>query len=199
MNTFPSRLIIVSMCGVAGAATDMRRLLLNLIKAMNESDDDMGYEIKLLIGKSCLHGEEIARDLKHPFKDGSGFPLKKDKKGEYVKTGRKEAWFQTMAEVELCKLGYQNDALNRLIDATHKKARECAKKEVLYFYGTDGNTQITEDRYGDPIRAAPIANVYDAMKAAHGKSDYRRVKWALALLAEMVNDSEKLEVVFYGH
>ena len=30
----------------------------------------MGYEIKLLIGKPCLHKDELEKDLEHPFEAG---------------------------------------------------------------------------------------------------------------------------------
>jgi hypothetical protein len=160
----------------------------------------MGYEIRLLIGKSCLHGDELARDRDHPFEDGSGFPYLKDKKGEYVKTGRKQAWFQIMAEVEMCKLGYQNDALNNLIDQVHSEAKAKRDKEMWYIYGLDGNTQFDEDRHGDALRPTPIKDVLKAAKASLIKKEpYRRLVWAIALLKSMADDAEGLEVIFWGH
>lgn len=67
----------------------------------------MGYEIKMLVGKSCLRAKEIERDMSKPYSDGSGYEYKRDEKGEIVYTGREEVWFQVMAEVDLSKLGYQ--------------------------------------------------------------------------------------------
>lgn len=160
----------------------------------------MGYEIKLLIGKSLLRGDEHAEDKEHPFDDGSGFPYLKDENGDYVKTGRKESWFQIMAELDLCKLGYQDDPLNKLISDTIKKAKDNADSELLYFYGTDGNTRYTEDRYGDPCGAVAIQEVVKAIHLLPPETmEYRRLKWAKALLEAMADDSEQLEVVFYGH
>lgn len=157
----------------------------------------MGYEIKMLVGKTALHGMEHELDKENPFKDGSGFPYKKDKRGDYIETGRKEAWFQIMAEVDLCKLGYQEDVLNRLIDQSHDKKR--AEKEVVYFYGTDGNTRYMQDRYDSPMFAVPIKKVLDAMKQTEGAKTYRRLVWAIALLEAMASDEEQLEVMFWGH
>lgn len=161
----------------------------------------MGYEIQLLIGKSCLRHDELKLDKKHPFKDGSGYPYLKAKNGDYVKTGRIESWFQIMAEVDLCKLGYQDDALNRLINETHRLGNENKGRECWYVYGiTDGNKTEREDRYGDALRPAPIKEVLKAMRESMDKTHpYRRLVWAEALLSKMAKDPEGLEVIFWGH
>jgi len=158
----------------------------------------MGYEIKMLVGKQCLNGKELVLNKEKPFSDGSGFPYKRDGKGNYVETGRAEAWFQIYAEIDLCKWGYQKDAFNDLVTKSHDEKR--AKKEVIYFYGTDGNTRITEDCYGAQMFPVPIKDALKALKASEDKSaPYRRATWAIALLESMVGDPEELGVMFYGH
>jgi len=161
----------------------------------------MGYEINLLVGKSRLREDELQKDMDHPFEDGIGHPYKKDDKGNYITTGRKQSWFQIMAQVDLCRLGYQDDPLNSFINSWHERAIELKDREVTYFYGLgDGDKKITEDGYGTPIIAAPIKGCLEAMKQSHNPSDpYRRFEWALALLESMEKDPEALEVVFYGH
>lgn len=156
----------------------------------------MGYEIKMMVGKSSVLGAEHVRDEKNPFDDGSGFPYLKDEKGEYVMTGRTEIWFQIMAEVDLCKLGYADDALNRLISKSHKDAND-EKLFVWSVYGLDGNTAFKEDRYGDRMRSVPIREVLAAME--EHSDEYRRIKWAKTLLRSMADDSEELEVLFWGY
>lgn len=159
----------------------------------------MGYEVKLLIGKPSLEREEIERDTEKPYDDGSGYEHKKDATGNYVKTGRREHWFNVMAEIDLSKLGGRDDALNRLISKTQAVAKEHIKERFYYFYGTDGNAKITEDCYGAPLWPVPVHAVLDAMRSSHKPGEYRRTDWAMALLEAMKDDPEKLQVIFYGH
>ncbi len=164
----------------------------------------MGYEIKLLIGKSCLERDELEKDMTKPFDDGSGHEYKRDTNGEYIKTGRKEHWFQTMAEIDLCQLGAQGDALNRLIDETQAEAKAVAGEKVWYFYGTgDRNTEIKEDQYGVPFMPVGIRAVHGAirltMEKSHESRNCRRLIWAEALLRSMKEDTESLECIFFGH
>lgn len=160
----------------------------------------MEYEIKMIIGRATDARPEIERDLSLKFSDGSGHPSKKDEEGQLVKTGRAERYFMVYAELDLCKLGYQDDALNRLIKKSHEDAKRFWSKEFCYFYGTDGNTEITEDCYGEHFWPVPIEDVLAAInESIDPKEPYRRLTWAKALLEVMANDSEKLTVLFWGH
>jgi hypothetical protein len=158
----------------------------------------MGYETKLIIGKASQASPEWALS-DQLYKDGSGFEPLRDAKGNILHTGRTEHWFQIMAMVDLCKLGHADDSLNRLLHQSHKTAKEQNKAHVYYFYDSDGNTQVKEDRYGDGMWPVPIKDVLDAMKASEGAQTYRRLVWAIALLEAMVKDSENLQVLFYGY
>lgn len=159
----------------------------------------MGYEIKLIIGKSGMEGPEFERDKSKPFKDGSGFEYKTDKRGQPVKTGRTGVYFSEYARLDLCKLGYQEDALNKLISKTHETGRK--SKSLRFYYVYKGDIQESDDCYGDSLWPVPIREVLDALKKSHpkGKDSYRRTDWAIDLLSSMVDDSEGLEVIFYGH
>lgn len=158
----------------------------------------MGYEIKLYVGKPCLEGDEHARDMDQPYCDGSGYHYKKDEKGNFVPTGRREKYFMVMAMIDLCKLGYQDDALNKLIAQSFEMGK--TNKDKLFHYFYDGNEQVTEDCYGATFWPVPVRYVLDAMKTVQDKDDpYRRLTWAIALLEAMKDDSEQLEVLFYGH
>lgn len=160
----------------------------------------MGYEIKMMIGKSSVRGPEYEHDMSKPFSDGSGYENKRDEKGNLLPTGRELIWFQIMAEVDLCKLGYQDDSLNRLIQKSHDDAKADAKHSY-YVYGLDGNMEFSEDRYGSKLSPVPVTDVLAAMNESHPteNSEYRRTKWAKSLLAAMVDDSEQLEVMFWGY
>ncbi len=159
----------------------------------------MGYEIKLIIGKaSNVKSDEREKDLTKPYDDGSGYECKKDKDGNDVLTGRTLVWFNVMAELDLCKLGYQDDQLNRLIAQSHNTAK-ANPKTVHEFYGTtEGNQAATEDRYGSGLWPVPIRDVLTAIAGVEDQ-EYRRLKWAKALLESMADDPEELQVMFWGH
>lgn len=152
----------------------------------------MGYETKLIIGVPSLEMDEYAmEDL--IIEDGKAYrPYKKDSNGELIKTGRKEVYFQVMAMVDLCKCGYSS----HISKINWKNTRDDI---VWYWYTEDGNTQIKEDRYGDASEPVDINIVIEALKKDVQDDDYRRFKWALALLESMKDDKEGIKILFYGH
>jgi hypothetical protein len=159
----------------------------------------MGYETKLIIGKaSALVRDEWARSPT-PYSDGSGFEPQRDPKtGQPLLTGRKEHWFHEMVTIDMCKLGYDGE-LSDLGSRSHALAKANLAKDFHFFYADDGNTQITEDRYGDPMWPMPIAEVLAAAKAHPDAKTYRRLRWAIALLESMAEDGEGLSILFYGY
>lgn len=160
----------------------------------------MGYEIKLIIGKSTAGRPEIARDMNKPYSDGSGFEYKKDKKGNDVLTGKIEHYFSVYAELDLCKIGYADNALNRLNTKSHDPKRR--SKHVYYFYGTtEGNKDARKDNYDAPLFPVSLKQVLKSIKEVQQAESepYRRFTWAIALLESMAQDGEDLEVLFWGH
>lgn len=63
------------------------------------------------------------------------------------------------------------------LSSVFKKQTDC------YIYADDGNTAITEDKYGKPLTEAPLADVINFVegKLEYGE-DYRRFKPFLGLL-----------------
>lgn len=159
----------------------------------------MGYEIKLIIGKSGHEAPELELDKSKPFSDGSGFEYKKDGRGNPVKTGRTSVYFSEYVRIGLCKLGYQDDALNRLISRTQETGGK--NKSLRFYYIYNGNTRVSEDCYSSNFWPVEIRKVLNALKRSHPKrkNSYRRTNWAIDLLSSMVDDDEGLEVIFYGH
>lgn len=160
----------------------------------------MGYEITMLVGKPSLSGDEFERDPENPHEDGSGFAYKMDGHGNPIKTGRVQVWFQVMAAVDLCKLGYQGDQLNAIIAKSFDTAKR-NDRTVHYFYPpTEGNMRKTEDCYGCSLWPIPVKEVLAAINTLSDEAmGYRRLRWAKALLESMADDTEQLEVMFYGH
>jgi hypothetical protein len=106
---------------------------------------------------------------------------------------KKPSWFDVYAEIDLCKCGYGShiSALNQNSDKT---------KPEVYWYGYDGNTEFTKDRYDSCPKPVALRHVVHALKADCENEDYRRFKWALALLESMEadNENENIEVLFFG-
>jgi hypothetical protein len=157
----------------------------------------MGYELKMYVGKPGQRGAELERDKSKPFADGSGYDWKRDAQGKPVPTGRTEVYFMVYAMIELSKIGYSGDPLNRLVSEYFGKANAEAAT-VHYFYGADGNLAIKEDRYSAKMWPIPLAEVLEAMKASRKAEPFRRIEWAIALLEAMANDGE-MAVMFFGH
>ena len=91
---------------------------------------------------------------------------------------------------DLCKVGDFSYQLDKKYPDT-----DC------YFYDTDGNTIITEDRYGDPLKEIPIEDAIERIEESmKGSPDYRRWAPCLALLKGF-NTAEwsNLVVLHYGH
>jgi hypothetical protein len=102
------------------------------------------------------------------------------------------SFFHTYATIDLCKCG--EGALDGL-ESHHK-----GDPLVYWYYGTDGNHHDTEDRYGDKPVPLSINEVLQALYKHRANDNYRRFKWAIALLESMQHDSgENLQVLFYGH
>jgi hypothetical protein len=159
----------------------------------------MGYEVKLIIGLPGTELPEYVLDKEHPFDDGSGYPYLKNERGQPIMAGRRQCYFSVYATLDLRKLGYQDDALNRLINAAHVKAKD-NPDYFYYYYADDGNTEVTEDRCGDKWWPVPLKEVLEAAKASLNPDDpYRRLLWAIALLTAMADTDEALQVLFFGH
>ncbi len=96
-------------------------------------------------------------------------------------------YFMEYASIDLCKCG--NRAKINDIKLGH---------EVFIYDGSEN--KITEDCYGDKLRAFPIEIALKALKHDVNIDVYRRFKWGYDLLKSMAADKEEsLEVITYGH
>lgn len=156
----------------------------------------MGYEVKLIIGVATNQvGDEYEHDMRKPYPDFSGFERKRDARGNFIKTGRKQQWFHVYAEIGLSKIQYDGP-LSKLINMTERRAKEFGKSHFLYFFGTgNGDHEIKEDRYGTPFITVPAREVLAVLKV----EKHRRGAWAVAFLEAMGEDINEFSVIFYGH
>lgn len=109
---------------------------------------------------------------------------------------KNKVYFMVYADVDLCKLGYDTP-LSEFISQKFMEAKN--RKETVYIYGLDGNKEVTKDKYGEKLAIADIQKVYKVMSKEKEAKIYRRLKWALHLLKAMKDDSEGLEVLFFGY
>lgn len=150
----------------------------------------MGYEVKILIGLPGMVSKKIERSTVGEI-DGDSvyYPYVKDGNGVLVKTDVDETYFMIAAEIDLCKVGDSN--LFKALEVNKDKKRE------YYWYGMDGNVRISDDRYGDKPELASLEDCIEALKKDVAESDYRRFKWALALLESM--KGSEMKVLWFGH
>lgn len=98
----------------------------------------------------------------------------------------KEKWGEVIASFDLCCVP---------INFAHYPATDC------YIFSDDGNTKITEDKYGSPLREIPIIELINMIENAIKETDYyRRYQPCLSLLKGFNSaDWENLIVLHYGH
>lgn len=104
-------------------------------------------------------------------------------------------YFMTYATIDMYKMG-QHTALYEL-DWNNKDPDE----PVWGFYAPagDGDTPVTSDRYGDVPKPIPIELVIKALEKDMENSDYRRLKWAHALLVSIQATIHGATVLLWGH
>ena len=117
----------------------------------------------------------------------------------FVKADGDVYWMNTTATIDLKALG--SDSL------IHNFELQKDKYKPAYFYSDDGNTKITEDKYGTKLYAIPIAEFVRVFRQECKRSKaedgvmYRHLAWALPLLTRMKNYQplENLHVVLFYH
>ena len=143
----------------------------------------MAYELKLIVVEPSY----------------SGLP---EVKGRMAKeTGRTEFYCRVIATIDLC--AFRGEAIEAL-DRDNIKQSKADKKHVYYYYESDGNTQVKEDRYGEKRNPIPIAEVLKAVEDSHNEDideyRYHRSEWAIGLLKSMIGfRGKKLSVILEGH
>ena len=160
----------------------------------------MGYVTHIVVVDCHRPQEEYERDFSRPYSDGSGYERKVDENGDMIPTGRQQIYCQTYGEVVLGKI-YES----KLSDLhSQAAATNRARPNQFYFrYHSDGNTEWTEDAYGDPFCVAGIDEAIEAIEADIFNEDspyeYSTLKWAHALRTSMKqNHGDYLKVLFYG-
>lgn len=164
----------------------------------------MGYENRMRVVKLYRPDDEIKTGK--PQLEGEGNnayayrPYKKDGKGNFIKTGRKEIICPVIAMLDLCNVG--SGPLSVLIGKSENKDKNTAYK----YFASDGNNTIEEDSYGTRFKPVSIASVVEALEKeckvldyCNGTKPYHRFVWALALLKSFEDRGEDCMVLFEGY
>ena len=100
---------------------------------------------------------------------------------------------QVIAMFDMCKCYFLSDVLRD------------EPKTDCYFYADDGNTQVLEDSYGEPLRETTVETVIELLEGAISNGeDYRRIfplLSALKTIEEQQKNSRWNDVVIlhYGY
>lgn len=158
----------------------------------------MGYEIKMYIVEpsSSTNTSKFVEDgggWFHCWQDDTttdSRPYHYNKDGNtktYVDQSSKivtRMYCSVIAMVDLCKVG---------VTSFPKKDTD------YYFYETDGDTPVIQDKYGDFIREVTLDSVIEWLEKQVEVSEYRRLKTALALAKGCVGLYTNPTVLLYGY
>ena len=103
---------------------------------------------------------------------------------------KKRYWAQVIAMFDLGK-----------VYAVSSPIRDKYQATDVYIYADDENTEITKDRYGEPLIEIPLDDMIQLMKKVITSEDYyRKYNPFLQLLKGFhKSDWENLVVLHYGH
>lgn len=69
-----------------------------------------------------------------------------------------------------------------------------------FVYADDGNTEITEDDYGEPLTEIPVSDAITILENAAERDNYWRYKPCIALLKAVQEEKQKdVVVLHYGY
>lgn len=108
-------------------------------------------------------------------------------KSSRSKESGEKRYASVIAMFNMCKFGAFGDIFTKETDC--------------YIYADDGNTEILEDNYGEPLKEADIEDVIEYLENYETTNDYyRRVAPLLALLKNLDPGKWKdISVLHYGH
>jgi hypothetical protein len=104
-----------------------------------------------------------------------------------AKRGSETTWFSVEAMIDL-RAQRRDSAIN---EPPHSDDR-------VFFYGTDGNTKIYEDRYGSPLVAHDLRTVWELLEDSFPDEGYN-TKRAMDLISSFRGDGyrEYKAVLFF--
>jgi hypothetical protein len=102
------------------------------------------------------------------------------------------SWFQVWGMFDIRKPSYESRICKLALDGD--------TGAPIYFYGLDGNTEVTHDCYDKRLKAISLQSAYDALVEDSKDDDYRRYRVAADLLRSVLDNSGgQMSVVLYGY
>ena len=94
-----------------------------------------------------------------------------------------KVWAEVIGMIDMCKC--------------YKLTEVFTTKANGYIYADDGNTQIEEDRYGEPLAVAEIDDVIKCLKAVVKEDGYWRAKVAIDFLKSIKKENPNCKVYHF--
>lgn len=104
--------------------------------------------------------------------------------------GGRRGWLQEIATVDICKPGY---------DSHIYQQSQRADGPPAFYFASNGNDHIEEDRYGKSLVAIPLDAVIRALEHDASQSTYPRFHIALATLYAVKEYYPDAVVVLFGY
>ena len=95
----------------------------------------------------------------------------------------RNGYFAEIARIDMCKMNY-NGPFHKLLSSSEEIDKE-------YVWADDGNTKITEDRYGEKLRRMSVLSVISSLSEELEVDTYRRLKPALTFLESLLSQQEE--------
>lgn len=97
-------------------------------------------------------------------------------------------WAEKIAVFNLCKVPAVSDKMRAY------------KETDAFIYADDGNTEITTDDYGKPLKEIPVADAIVILEAAAEHDNYWRYRPCIAFLKAVQEEKQKdVVVLHYGY
>lgn len=138
----------------------------------------MGYETKLFI---------VEKNNRFFTNRKTG---KKEKSIGEIINGKEMFYANLIASFDLRKCYSVSDVMRKYPDTDN------------FVFMDDGNTELIEDRYGEPLKEIPLADAVVILEEAASEDEYRRFAPCLALLKALEEDKNKwgeIVVLHYGY
>lgn len=117
-----------------------------------------------------------------------GYEVKLYVVSEHYYPGIDDTWAEVISMFDLCKVGDRKEYF-----------REDAEG---YIYADDGNTRITEDRYGDTMKVETLDRAIEFLWKSYSESFYWRCISACELITSIrdkCDTRDNLKVYWFGH
>lgn len=120
--------------------------------------------------------------------------------GQYIPSKNEDLqWLNIIAEYDLCNVDLEDlQSCIKSKGAKFLSRADIIERKRIYFY--EGDTKITEDKYGEELIAFDPNLLLEVLIEERKADGYRRYPPLIALLESMLKEfTDGFHVVLYGH